>query len=114
MFQAGEKVTADFVYRNAKEATLTLHALLSVPIVDRALLRIAQHGVGLCDLLEVLLCILGAVVAIRMMLESQLPVRFLDRLAVGCPINAEEVVVVRHLFGRCAQVARTRVTIVDV
>ena len=75
-------------------------------IVGRALLRIREHRVGLGGLLELLLGVLAALIAVGMVLERQLAVRGLQ-LRVRCAtLDAEDFVVIalasrrRHLHHR--------------
>ena len=69
----------------SRSGARTANALLPVPVVECALFRVAQNLVRLGDLLEPLLGLLGALVAVGVVLQRELSVRLLDLLAVGVP-----------------------------
>src|ERR1035437_6970143 len=79
-----------------REATEVRHAVAGVPVgvVALPLLRVAEHRVGLTDLLEALLGRLVALVAIRMELHRQLAIGALQLLRRGGALDAEHLVVV--------------------
>src|SRR5688500_14727819 len=81
-------------------ARAALHALLAVAVVQRALLRIAQHLVRLRHLLEPLLGFLRALVAIRMVLQRELPIGLLDLVGFGTARDAQQLVVISHRTSR--------------
>jgi hypothetical protein len=66
----------------------------SKPPVHVALVGVGEDRVGLGGLLELLLGLLVAGIAIRVVLERQLAIRALDFLLGGGPRNAEDLVVV--------------------
>ena len=78
-------------------------------IVGGALLRIAQHAIRLGGLLEALFGGLIVRVAVRMMLQSHLPIRRLDLLIVGFPSYTKDFVIIAlgHWILRVATHGRT-------
>ena len=85
----------------------TTRALRSAPdtrmtelVVTLTFLRVAQHVIGLCRLLEFLLGILITRILIRMVLNRLLTVRFLYLLIRGVLLNAKHLIIIpfRHLL----------------
>jgi len=74
------------------------HAVVdaAVAVVAAALLRVGEDRVGLVDLLEALLRLLVAGVAVGVVLQRQAPVRGLDLGGVGVAVYPEERLVVGH------------------
>ena len=70
--------------------------LLAVAIVGGALLRIAQDVVRLRDLLELLLGLLGAPVAVGVPLHGELAVGLLDVVVARIARDAERAVEISH------------------
>src|SRR5690606_33865082 len=68
----------------------------AVAVVAAAVLRVRQHGVGLVHLLEALLRLLVAGVAVWVVLQRQAPVRGLYLGGIGVAVYPEERVVVGH------------------
>jgi hypothetical protein len=68
-------------------------------VVGGALLRVAQHLVGLLRLLEVLLGLRVVRIAVRVPLHGEAPVGLLQVLLAGVAVDAQHFVVValRHL-----------------
>jgi hypothetical protein len=81
---------------------------VAVAIVGRALVRILEDLVGLVELLELVLAILVARIAVGMMLHRELAKRGLDLRVVRRAFNAEGLVKIalRHLSALPAR-ART-------
>lgn len=78
---------------------------LSELVVYASLLGVGQDLVGLCDLLEPVLCI-GVAVLVWVELESQLPVGLLDLVLIGFVGDAQDFVEVlaRGLDGQAGRV----------
>ena len=76
------------------------HPGVAEPVVPAALLGVREHRIGLGRLLEPLLRGLVAGVAVRVVLEGELPVRALDVRVLRRAGDAENLVVVagRHAF----------------
>ena len=78
-------------------------------IVERALVAVGEHGIGLGRFLELLLGVVVARVAIGVVLQRQLAIRALDLLVRRLALDAEDLVVValahafRHLHHRRPQ-----------
>jgi hypothetical protein len=70
-------------------------------VVLLALLRIGQRRVSLLHLLEALLCLLVARIAVGMKLPCEFPVRLLDLVLRGVLGNSEDVVVVARHHRSC-------------
>jgi hypothetical protein len=69
----------------------------SVAVIGRALVGILQDVVGVIDVLELLLGVLVAVIAIRVMLHGELPERLLDVIGARRSADSEQLVIVlRH------------------
>src|SRR5262245_332434 len=83
------------VVESARAAT---QSGLAVTIVRRALLRIAQNIVRLRDLLEPLLGVFRAVVAVRMVGHRKFAIRLLDFVVRRRALHAEYCVIVRHFL----------------
>ena len=83
------------------------HPVGGVPerVVALPLLRVAEHRVGLADLLEALLCLLVTVVAIRVVLHRQLAVRASQLFGTGVAADPEHLVVVALRRGHGSQAA---------
>ena len=67
---------------------------MTIAVVGRALVRIAQHLVGLAGLLELLFRRMIARIAVRMILERQLAIGALQLLVAGIARNAQHLVVI--------------------
>ena len=82
---------------------------MSEPVVARPLVAIGENRVGLGGLLEFLLSLLVALVAIGMVLKGQLAIRALDLLITGVFRHAEDLVVVpfTHAFATFTIAGRT-------
>ena len=82
---------------------------MAEPVVARPLVAIREDRVGLGGLLELLLGVLVALVAIGMVLKRQLAIRALDLLIAGVLRNAEDLVVVpfAHAFATFTIAGRT-------
>ena len=63
-------------------------------VVARAFLRVAQHLVGLIDLLELVLGLLVAGVPVRMIFHGQLAIRLADVVSVRGAFQTENLVVI--------------------
>jgi hypothetical protein len=64
-------------------------------IVLFAFLRVAQDGIGLTDLFELLLgALLFGGIAVRVMLEGEFAVGFLDIVYAGAPVDTEYLIVI--------------------
>jgi hypothetical protein len=89
------------VLRGAK--ALTLQGLVAVPVVQALLLLVGEHLVGLVDLLELLLRLGVARVAVGVILEGHLAIGLLDLLGAGAALDAKDFVVVASGdgHGRC-------------
>src|SRR2546423_2487127 len=71
---------------------------LTIAIVQRAFVWIAQHVVSLGDRLEPLLGVFRSIIAIRMVLHRQLAIRLLDFVVAGAAHYTEHVVKISHAF----------------
>nr|pir Rot(57) protein - fruit fly (Drosophila melanogaster) [Drosophila melanogaster]CAA54836.1 Rot(57) [Drosophila melanogaster]CAA64530.1 l(2)rot [Drosophila melanogaster]CAA66722.1 lethal(2)relative of tid [Drosophila melanogaster] len=89
----GAKATGSSARESAALAT-NVFRRLAIGVVLTALLLVAEHFVGLGDLLELAARIRILLVRVRMVLLGQLVVGFLDVLAVGVLGNAQRGVVV--------------------
>ena len=78
----------------AAQRDALIHAAEAV--VARALLGVGQHRVRFVDGLELLLGLVVATVAVRMVRERQLAVSGLDGLIVGGAFHLEDGVIIRH------------------
>src|SRR6266540_2001662 len=101
----GERVAAeegvDHVGERSEAERVGRHLLAVEPglpegVVALPLLRVAEHAVGLGDLLEALLSVRVAGVEVRVVLARQLAVGALDLLGRGIAADAEHGVVVGH------------------
>ena len=86
--------SAKIVGSNPARAGRRADARVAEPIVRRALVGVGEHRVRLRRLLELLLGVLVAGVAVGMVLERELAVGALDVLVGRVPRDAEHVVVV--------------------
>jgi len=69
----------------------------SVAVVGRALLRILQDVIGVIDVLELLLGVLVARIAVRMVLHGELAERLLEVVGARRAADSEQLVIVlRH------------------
>jgi hypothetical protein len=60
-----------------------------------AFLRVTQDGIGLTDLFELLLgALLFGGIAVRVMLEGEFAVGFLDIVYAGAPVDTEYLIVI--------------------
>src|ERR1700694_4390322 len=69
---------------------------LTVTIVERALVRIAQHVVRLGNRLELLLGFLRAVIAVGMAFHRQLAIRLLYCFVARAALDAERLIKISH------------------
>jgi len=72
---------------------------MAAGVVFRALLRIGQHRIGGSDFLEARLGF-RRLVAVRMVFQGEVAEGILDRLRIGVPRNAQDLIVVALLVGR--------------
>jgi hypothetical protein len=70
------------------------NTLVPEAIISRALLRITQHAIRFGGFLEPFLRAVIAGIAIRMVLQSELPVRRFERLIVASALDTEHLVVI--------------------
>jgi hypothetical protein len=78
-------------------AVRAVDAGVPVSIVGRAFLRIREDGVGLVQLLELGFGVGAAGVAVRVVLHGELTKARLQSRRIGCPLNAQDfVIVARH------------------
>ena len=94
---AGEEALEDVLEERA-EALAEVHAAQTgdgpEAIVLRALVGIGEHGVGLARLLEAVLGLLVAGIAIGVVLHGELAIRLLELRVAGRARDAEDLVVV--------------------
>ena len=74
--------------------SLAAHAGMAVAVVGGALLRIAQHLVGLAGLFELFLCAVVAGIPVRMVFQRLLAIGALQLLLAGLPGYAEHFVII--------------------
>ena len=86
--------SAKIVGSNPAPCARPAHAGMAEPIVEAALLRVGEHGVGFGRLLERLLGLVIPRVAVGMVLQRKLAVRALDLLIRGLALDPEDLVVV--------------------
>ena len=86
------------------------HAGVAEAVVPRALVGVAQDGVGLGGLLELLFGGRVALIAIGVVLQRQLAIRALDVLLAGILRDAEDLVVVplAHALATFTSAGRSR------
>src|SRR6185436_508146 len=93
-----EHVAEDVAERVGRAETATPAArgesLMAVLIVDRALLRVGQHFVGLLALLELVLGLVIVRIAVGVILHRQAAIRFLDLDLGRGPRDVEHLVVI--------------------
>ena len=84
------------------------HARVTEPVVARALLRVAEHGVRLGGRLEALFGRRVAVIAVWMVLQRQLPIGALDVCFGRVPGDSQDLVVIltTHAFATFTSAGR--------
>ena len=88
----------DIIHREstAGESTEAAHVrtVESELVVLLTFLRIMEHIVGLCGLLELLFRLFVTGIPVRMVFDGYLPIGFLDVFLTGVLVNAQHLVVV--------------------
>ncbi len=79
---------------------------MTITVIRRALLRIAQHGVSLATLLELLLSRGVVRIPIRMMLHRQLAISRLQLRITRIPRNTQYLVVINLCHVRRSHIPR--------
>ena len=85
---------------NPAAASRRVHARMTEPVVQAALLRVGNHRIGFCGLLEAVFRGLVTRIAIRVMLHGQLAVGALDVAVARRARDTEDLVVIplAHAF----------------
>ena len=103
--EVAEDIGEDFLEAlaevEAPEAPRALRSLergMTEAIILRALFRIRQDLVGLVEFLEVFLGLFVAGITVRMELNRQTPVGFLEFVIPGAPGNSQDFIIVAFLL----------------